>query len=287
VVGVRSRLCAVLFFVVTLLQVRAGSTVLSEFPFEFCEGLLWVQVTVPQSDKPLNFLLDTGAGASVINLNTAKQIGLKLGEATTVRGVQTTLTGYWLKQMSAKVGDVQLPSDYLAIDLDKLGKACERPVDGLVGLDFFRANVVQIDFVVQKIRILKSDNAEKSAEALPLQLRPCGIRVPITVDGHKRQWVRLDTGCASALQWVTSDVLPEQCTRQTAIGLAAISIPQTQTMVNIGKEAFEKVPTGLHDKAIFAGEAGLLGNGLLSRFSTITIDTKAGHVFLEKNSSQQ
>jgi hypothetical protein len=285
--AVRSCLCAMMVFAATLFQVRGALTVLSEFPFEFHEGLLWVQVTVPQSDKPLNFLLDTGAGASVINLNTAKRVGLKLGEATTVRGVQTTLTGYWLEQTSAKVGNVQLPHDYLAVDLGKLGRACERPVDGLIGLDFFRANVVQIDFAAQKIRILKADNTEKSDEALPLQLRPCGMRVPITVDGHKRQWVRLDTGCASALQWVTSDVLPEQCTRQTAIGLAAILIPQTQTTVNIGKQDFEKVPTGLHDKAIFAGEAGLLGNGLLSRFSTITIDVKAGHVFLEKNSSQQ
>jgi Aspartyl protease len=285
--AVRSCLCAMMVFAATLFQVRAASTVIAEFPFEFHEGLLWVRVTVPQSDKPLNFLLDTGAGASVINLNTANRIGLKLGEKISVRGVQTTLAGYWLEQTSAKAGDVPLPSDYLAVDLEKLGKACERPVDGLVGLDFFRANVVQIDFAAQKIRILKSNNGEKSDEALPLQLRSCGMRVPIIVDGHKRQWVRLDTGCASALQWVTSDVPPEQCTRQTAIGLAAISIPQTQTTVNVGKQNFENVLTGLHDKAIFPGEAGLLGNGLLSRFSTITIDAKAGRVFLEKNSSQQ
>jgi len=31
-----------------------------------------------------------------------------------------------------------------------------------------------------------------------------GMRVPISVDGQKRQWVRLDTGCATAFQWVTS-----------------------------------------------------------------------------------
>jgi hypothetical protein len=287
ILAVRSRLCAMLFFVAALLQVRAGSTVLAEFPFEFREGLLWIQVAVPQSQRPLNFLMDTGAGASVINLNTAKRIGLKLGEAITVRGVQTTLTGYWLEQMSVKVGDVQLPRDYLAVDLEKLGKACNCCVDGLIGVDFFQDRVVQIDFIAQKIRILKSEKADKSDEVLPLQSRPCGMHVPISVDGHKRQWVRLDTGCASALQWVTSDVRSDQCARQTAIGLTAVSILQTQTTVSIGKQAFEKVPTGLHDKAIFAGEAGLLGNGLLSHFSTITIDAKAGRMFLERRSSQQ
>ena len=128
---------------------------------------------------------------------------------------------------------------------------------------------------------------EKSDGSLPLQLRPCGMRVPITVNGHNRQWVRLDTGCATALQWVTSDVRPEQCGRKMAIGLVEISIPQAVTTVGIGEHEFGHVPTGLHESAIFPGEAGLLGNGLLSRFSTVTIDAKAGRVILGERRSAQ
>jgi hypothetical protein len=281
---VRCRLFAIIIVVAAVFRLQAAPTTLAEFPFEFRDGMLWIGVSIPQSEKPLNFLLDTGAGANVINLSTANRIGLKLGRTIAVRGVQTSLTGYWLEQMSAKADGVALPDDYLAVDLGKLGKACNCCVDGLIGADFFRGKIVQIDFNAQKIRILK--NSVKSDEGLPLQLRPCGMCLPITVDGHKRQWVRLDTGCASALQWVTSAVHFNQCVSQTAIGLTAISIPQTQTTVGIGKQSFQKVPTGLHDKAIFAGEAGLLGNGLLSQFSTVTIDTKAGRVFLQKHSSQ-
>jgi len=85
------------------------------------------------------------------------------------------------------------------------------------------------------------------------------------------------------LQWVTSDVRPEQCARRMAIGLVEISIPQTETTVGLGEHEFKKVPTGLHDVAIFPGEAGLLGNGLLSRFSTVTIDAKAGRLVLGKS----
>src|SRR5947209_7992994 len=102
------------------------------------------------------------------------------------------------------------------------------------------------------------------------------MRVPITVNGHKRQWVRLDTGCASPLQWVNSRVRSQKCKPQVAIGLSELSIPQTQTTVDIGSHRFANVPTGLHEDPIFAGEAGLLGNGLLSRFSRVTLDTKAG-----------
>ncbi len=274
--------CAVLFFAAALAGVQAASVSLAEFPFEFREGLLWIEVKVPQSEKPLNFLMDTGAGVSVINLNTAKRIGLNLGREVMVHGVQTMLTGYWQERMSARVGDLDLPRAYLAVDLEKLSSSCERPVDGLVGADFFRGRVVQIDFDAQKIRLLKPEKKVKSDETLPLQLRPCGIRVPISVNGHKRQWVRLDTGCATALQWVTSDVRPEHCARRMAIGLVEISIPQTETTVGLGEHEFKKVPTGLHQAAIFPGEVGLLGNGLLSRFSTLTIDAKAGRVTLGK-----
>ena len=261
--------------------VWAKPTTIAEFPFEFREGLLWIEVRVPQAKEPLNFLVDTGAGVSVINLNTANRIGLRLGREVMVRGVHTMLTGYWQERMSAKVGDVQLPRGYLAVDLEKLSSSCERPVDGLVGADFFRDRVVQIDFDGQKIRLLKSARGDKSDESLPLQLRRCGMCVPINVNGRSRQWVRLDTGCATALQWVTSDVQPERCSTKMAIGLAEISIPQIETTVSLGEHQFEKVPTGVHEKAIFPGEAGLLGNGLLSQFSSVTIDAKAGRVILE------
>lgn len=278
---VRCRLLAVMVFAAAFLRVQAAPVTLAEFPFEYREGLLWIEVVIPQSEKPLNFLVDTGAGVSVINLDTAKRIGLKLGQQVTVRGVDTMLTGYWQQHMIAKIGDTKLPSEYLAVDLEKLSSSCERPVDGLVGADFFRERVVQIDFDAKKIRLVKSPKGGQSGETLPLQLRSCGMRVPISVNGHDRQWVRLDTGCATALQWVTSDV-PDQCTHQMAIGLVEISIPQTKTSVGIGGNQFSDVPTGLHEKAIFPGEAGLLGNGLLSRFATVTIDAKVGRVILEK-----
>ena len=261
---------------------QAGTNTPAEFPFEYREGLLWVEVSLAQSEKPLHFLLDTGAGANVINLSTAKRLGLKLGQSVTVRGVDAMLPGYWEGPLSAKAGAVKLPDKYLAVDLGKLSGSCEQPVDGLIGADFFCEQVVQIDFDAQKIRLLKPEKAGKSDETLPLQVRQCGMRVPITVNGHKHQWVRLDTGCARALQWVTSEVNPSECARQTAIGLAEITVLEASTDVGIAGCKFENVATGLHQTPIFAGEAGLLGNGLLSRFSSITIDAKAGRVVLKQ-----
>jgi hypothetical protein len=263
------------------LTAHAATKVTTEIPFEYREGLLWIKASAQQSPATLNLLLDTGAGVSVLNTATAERLKLGFGRAVNVRGVEETLTGHSLKSLLVTANGVRLPAKYLAVDLEKLSKSCASPVDGLLGADFFCDKVVRIDFVAQKLCILPHPSSTNSDDALTLQFRPCGMRVPISVNGRKAQWFRLDTGCASALQWVTSDIRPEECVRKPAIGLTALSIPQTQTAVRIGSHEFQQVPTGLHANPIFQGEAGLLGNGLLSRFSSVTLDGKSGRLILE------
>jgi hypothetical protein len=104
--------------------------------------------------------------------------------------------------------------------------------------------------------------------------------ISIGVNGRQRQLVRLDTGCATALQWVSSDTIACVKSKKPAIGLVALTIPQMETTVFLGEHNFDHVPTGIHRRPIFAGEAGLLGNDLLTRFKTVTIDAKANRLIL-------
>jgi hypothetical protein len=52
------------------------------------------------------------------------------------------------------------------------------------------------------------------------------------------------------------------------------------TGLRLGNLHLDTVPTGLHRKAIFPGESGLLGNGVLAQFGVETIDAKAGRLIL-------
>lgn len=273
-----------LLFVILAVEVavacgEAAAASPTEFPFEYREGLLWVQVQAANSREPLLFLLDSGAEVSVVNLDTARRLGMSLGERVNVSSVQTNMTGYWPQKLSANANGVALPSDFLALDLSKLNAACTQAVDGLIGAEFFKGRIVQIDFSAQKVRLLKpSDVTAAKTDIFPLEIRRCGLCVKASVNGGTPQRMRVDTGCATALQWVTSAVKPERCTSKVAIGLAQLNIPQTQTSVSLAGYTLRDVPTGLHRDAIFDGEAGLVGNGILSRFDTVTIDSRAGRL---------
>lgn len=251
-----------------------------EFPFEFREGMVWIRVELETSRAPLWFLLDSGAEVSIVDLETSRRLGLALGEQVKVRSVQSTMTGHWLKTLSATAHGIKLPTHFLALDLSKLNGACEQKVAGLIGADFFKNRVVQIDFTAEKIRLLNTSPTSLNRESSPLEIRRGGLCVHAHVNGGKPQRLRLDTGCATGLQWVTDQAQPESCHYKVAVGLAKLHIPQIQTTVSLGGHTFKAVPTGMHRTAIFEGEAGLLGNGILSRFETVTIDSRTRRLSL-------
>ena len=272
--------CAILVFAARLLQAESIASAACELPLQFREGLLWMEVTVPQSKEPLHFLLDSGASASVVNLIAAKRLGMALGPKVSVKAVGTTLTGHYPVKLSARAAQLELPGEYLALELSNLSGACGRSVDGLLGADFFRDGVVEINYTEQKLRVLAASPTTAGTNSVPLETRQCGFRVAVNVNGGKSQWVRVDTGCATAFQWVTSKERAERCTNKPAVGLADLSIPQTMVGLRIGNHHLDTVPTGLHRKAIFPGESGLLGNGLLAQFGVVTIDARAARLIL-------
>jgi hypothetical protein len=56
----------------------AGATAVVEVPFEFYRNSIVVQAKV-NGHGPFSMLLDTGADPSIIDIETAREIGLKLG----------------------------------------------------------------------------------------------------------------------------------------------------------------------------------------------------------------
>lgn len=255
-----------------------------EIPFQFRDGLIWIQVAVPQSANRLSFLLDSGANVSVLDLRVAKQLGLKLGRLVEVRGVSVQTFGSWPVSLPGTAAAVPLPENLLALDLGRLSRSCTCSVDGLLGADFFIGRVVQIDFEREIIRLLREAPTPAGGDTLPLEVRRGVFRVPVGVNKAALQWARLDSGCASGLEWVLADQPASIDSFKISIGLAETRIPQALMNVRLGNQVHE-VLVGVHERELFPAEHGLLGNGLLSRFGRVTVDEPGHHLILEPRSA--
>ena len=252
-----------------------------EIPFQYCDGFLWVKVCAAGQREPLNFLLDSGASLSVLNSETARSLNLKLGTPQSLYGVYSQTLAHWLSGFQAEVAGTTLPKSLLAVDLSTLSKTCHRPIDGLLGADFFRGRIVQIDFAARKVRIL--DNAQPTDRGAVLPIKWCNdaMCVPVGIAGNSPQWMRLDTGCESALE-LASEKAKGRRDHDPSIGLTSASIRYIQADIQLGNHNLSGARIGVHEQRMFPGECGLLGNGVLSQFQ-VTIDAPNRRVILRKN----
>jgi len=269
------------FFLCTLLAaLLLPVSARSEIHSQYRDGLIWLKADVSGKSKPLNFLLDSGAGISAIDLLTARRLGVHLGNRQIVQGVNGQSFAYRVNDLQAVCGGIALPKSVLAVDLRTLSDRCDQPVDGILGVDFFRSRIVQIDFTEGRVRILeKYDPTLANCEILPIRMCNDAFCVPVRVAGNPAQWMRLDTGCDAALEWVVSET-EKRRTDRSSIGLSGVSVRHINTSVQLGKQCLNAVPTGVHREPLFPGEAGLLGNGLLSKFR-LTIDQPGNRVIFE------
>lgn len=250
----------------------------ASFPFVFRDGFIRVNVAVRGVSEPLQMLLDSGAEVSTLNTDTAKRLGLKGGRRVTVVGVGSKTTGQWPLQLHGRVGNVAVPDQFLVADLCELQESCQCPVDGLIGADFFWRKIVQIDFTAKTVRML--ENAPGEGQRVPIRFRRQIMQVPLRVGDDAEQWVRLDTGCASAVEWVSGMKAKASWANKVSIGLAELRIPTFRGPMHMGKTSFTDVPIGIHRRALFPAEGGLLGLELLRYFERVTIDSQARQLIL-------
>jgi hypothetical protein len=263
-----------------LLPLSARAELPGEIPFRYQEGLIWVKVELAGEKNPLNFLLDSGASVSAIDLQTAHTRGIRLGDRRSVEGVSGQGFAYRVNDLQATAGSIVLAKSVLAIDLGAVSDCCHQHIDGILGVDFFRNRIVRIDFKAGKICLLKDCEANAAnCDIVPMKMCNGAFCVPMQIAGNPVQWMRLDTGCDSALEWVLTKT-EKRRTSGPSIGLSGGSVHYINTSARLGKHCFNDIAAGIHTKQIFPGEDGLLGNDLLSKFC-LTIDERRRRAIFE------
>jgi hypothetical protein len=246
-----------------------------EIPFDFVDGYILIHARV--GGQPATLVLDSGASASVLSLDAARRLHLALGQAEAVDGVDADATAYNLAPVTPAAQGVSLGEISLATDLHNAEQLCRERIDGLIGAEFFKGRVTQIDYARRRLRLL--DAAQVEGECLALRERNGVFCLPVSVNGSRPRWTRLDTGCNDALHWVVPRMAGPEKAHGVSIGFITNTDDETLVKVGLGRLTLDHVETALHGSPIFPGEAGLLGSEILSQYR-VTVDGRHGRILL-------
>jgi predicted aspartyl protease len=296
---------ALFFFAFThclhlLAQTRVVKQGVIEVPFEFIHESIVVQATV-NGHGPFWMLLDTGADPSIVELGTAKNIGLKIaarGQQGSGGGTGDNLA-YETSLPLVQIGGLTASNvDALAMELSKLSSALGRPISGVLGYSLLKTRIVQIDYPNRRVRFYT--RAPSCAGAAPSHSPRCTtlsfryrddiLASGVTVDG-KPVTTNVDTGSNSNFQLtpaavdklgLSEDVVRahasssvgfngdlrnrEGTVRNVKVGTISVNDP---TVVFFGKGmGMDKEPWDLR-----------IGNGFLKNF-VVTLDYLHGRITL-------
>src|SRR4030095_3241468 len=146
-----------------------------EIPFRLVENVVWLQVRLNNS-RPLNFMLDTAAGADAVNRRVAEELHLPLvemGSTANVGAGDGVTRVAFTPSVQISLGDVNyIDSQVGAIPLDGVSRGFGEPFDGALGYDLLRRWVVTIDYQQHKL-VLHSNTTfeyQGSGHTIPLRV---------------------------------------------------------------------------------------------------------------------
>ncbi|MDI1307198.1 MAG: aspartyl protease family protein [bacterium] len=148
-------------------------------PFKFINNLIFIPIKV--NGVELNFLLDSGVEETILfSLEDKKEIEFSNVEKITLRGLgsEDAIEGLKSTNNILEAGGLKSSNHLLYIVLDQefnLSSHVGIPVNGIIGYQFFRNNLVEIDYERRKI-IVHSD-IEKNRKKIERKFEKVAITI--------------------------------------------------------------------------------------------------------------
>jgi predicted aspartyl protease len=247
-------------------------------------------------DRSYQFVVDTGAGSTVLGADTAAELGLESLGTFNGQGVSGSQELMLIRLPEMVVGGIALENQQvIAMDFSELGKRLPG-MSGLLGMDFLNRFVVKFDYVKGEMEVFDRESFvyEGKGERIPID---GGINVAMTFDGHEGKF-HIDTGAGGLsihspfvrkLRLLPNpDALPSSSS-VSGVGTVELTIYRALAhSVRIGSFELRDVPVELTaiETGSFANEAtmGNVGAVIWRRFIT-WFDFTGGWLILEPNSN--
>jgi hypothetical protein len=268
---------------------RPAATAPVTIPFELVVRHIVVKVRINNS-RPLSFVLDTGDQVGIVDIDVAKELGLKLQGEVHIGGVGSgALPGSMVQDATWTLPGLDGFSQpiRLAIPLAKMEARFGHDFDGIIGAEFIKQFVIEVDYPGRVIRLHDKTqfSYSGSGESIPVQLDRQGHPVleaevtPLASEPLKGKFV-LDLGAGGALALMTTFVSEHRLLNSEIKTIKAIGLGGAggQSNARIGRVAELKIgkykianPVTIfsEDKAgAFATSvlAGNIGQQIASRF---------------------
>ena len=176
----------------------AGVTV----AFEYFKQHIYVPVSV-QGQPGFVFMLDSGASKNVLNLRTARQLGIHPGPMETEKSVGFGYERIYVapeEDLDVEMGGLPAAHKLSVVDLNKFETHFSHATDGMLGYPFFLHHVVKLDFQTRLVSIYPADHYVYRGFGIKIPLAPGkgSIVIPVTLgsERHKAHPVHVivDTG---------------------------------------------------------------------------------------------
>lgn len=235
------------------------------------DGLV-LQVKLGEGKRPYNFLLDTGAEISVLDSAIVQDLGLNRIldlESHDFAGNSKKVTLYQLKSLT--VGSVAIYNvPILSVDMKFLQTTYGIPIDGLLGYDFLKHFVVNLDYKNHQVIFSRKSYLPIPSDVLMATMHKnyFAVTLPIAIDNMSMD-VLLDTGAMGEAFAAPNDLL-EKCKVKIyskggivagAFGYSARDI-MAKAEVRVGKYTFKNM-------SIMSSQLPLAGHKFLSQFNVI------------------
>jgi predicted aspartyl protease len=254
--------------------------------------------------KPIWFVLDSGAASTVISLEKAKELGLKLEGKVEARGAGSgSANASFVRGFSYEVAGIELQDQSaVAIPLEMLKPYEGRAMEAILGYDFISRFVVEIDYANRKLYLHdpKTYRYEGNGEVLPISFDhglPYVVgRLTLTHNEIREGTFLVDTGASSSIGFNTPFVNANRLLGRLdktieslyagGVGGESKRLLGRWPSLELGKFKIENTVAAFSQDTggAFANpnHAGLIGGELLQRFKVI-FDYSRQQMILESN----
>jgi hypothetical protein len=257
--------------------------------FEMSQSHILIPVIVNETG-PYTFLLDTGAGGTIVSTDVIQEIGARNAGEGIAAGMGEGPVGTLVyRNISFRVGALRLqPENVFATSLDVVNRGEGRRVDGIIGYDLFNNHAVEIDCQRQRITFVDASGSQQNGTIrVPLHFIN---RLPIIdatiqdIAGHEfRCELEIATGAARPLL-VTStyaSLHPDLRFSRGITGIPLVGFGHDATQditrvaqLTIGSYAFNEPVTAISraETGIAAAQSGIdgiIGGELLQRLRLV------------------